>query len=258
MEKCDSPQTQGTLPLPEAAGAFYVARTLLHRAKTAILRSVLARASVAYVLRFVLLYGLIAPPAGATAAVVLQTERRIVIAVDGKATAESRRRGTVFYNACKITVDKTKGFAAVVAGMNAYKPTKFDIQAELSQAMHQAGTVGQARDIADKTVAKDMTKAEADLKRRFPGQFRKSLAGDGIAGGIEYLIAGVEPPYGQTVTSLTELVVDKTTNITVKNYPLRRTGRQQISNSVLGTHGGITDYMKKNPLTWYGIESLGI
>jgi hypothetical protein len=229
-----------------------VTRTLLRRAKTGILRSVLA---VAYVVRFALPYGLIAPSAGATAAVVLQTERMVIIAVDGKATAESRRRGTVFYNACKITVDKSKGFAAVAAGMNAYQPTKFDIQTELSQAMRQAGSVGEARDIADKTVAKDMTRAEADLKRRFPDQFRKSFAG-GIAHGIEYLIAGVEPPYGQTVTSLTELVVDKTTNITVKNYPLRRTGRQQISNSVLGTHGEITDYMKKNP-TWYGMENLG-
>jgi hypothetical protein len=126
---------------------------------------------------------------------VLQTERRIVIAVDGKATTESRRRGTFFYDACKITVDKSKGFAAVAAGMNAYKPTNFDIQTELSQAMHQAGSVGEARDIANKTVARDMAKAEADLERRFPDQFRKSFAG-GIAGGIEYLIAGVGPPYG--------------------------------------------------------------
>jgi hypothetical protein len=217
-----------------------VARALLHRAKTGILRSVLAGASSTYVLRFMLLYGLIAPPAGATAAVVLQTESIIVIAIDGKVTAESRQRGTVFYSACKITVDKSKGFAAVAAGMNAYKPTKFDIQTELAQAMRQAGSVGEARDIADKTVARDMAKAVADLKRWFPGQFRKSLAG------IEYLIAGVEPPYGQTVTSLTDLVVDKTANITVKPHPLKRTGRQEISHFVLGENAAITDNMKKN------------
>ena len=81
----------------------------------------------------------------------LQTERTIVIAIDGKVTAESCRRGTVFYSGCKITVDKSKGFAAVAAGMNGYKPTKFDIQTELAQAMRQAGSVGEARDIADKT-----------------------------------------------------------------------------------------------------------
>jgi hypothetical protein len=70
----------------------------------------------------------------------------------------------------------------------------------------------------------------------------------------KYLIAGVEPPYGQTVASLTQFVVEKTSDITVKPYPLKRTGRQEISHFVLGENDAITDYMKRNT-TWYEMGS---